>query len=118
MNRGEKVPRIPKDKKDIQDFYFVIDTDADNRVGEVLVIKNIDTDEEELVIAIFEKHKRIARRVIQLFLDSKAKASNVCMIVRRDNSNAEYMNGMLEKLGFRKQYSDFNGHFYLYETDC
>lgn len=117
MNRGEKVPRIPKDKKDIQDFYFVIDTDADNRVGEVLVIKNIDTDEEELVIAIFEKHKRIARRVIQMYLDLNGHASKIWMNVQKTNPNTGHIKNMLVELGFKEILDGENLYRYIYWDD-
>lgn len=96
IENGEQVKRVMDES---YDYYLIVDND-ENKVGELLVIWREENGDEELDIAIFEKHQRIAEKIIDDFIKNYAKYLVVTAVIRNVNPNKDYIGNMLTKLGF------------------
>ena len=100
ISSGESIKRIALHDGIPRDYYSIIDDNEDRQVGELLVAKDYDSDEEEIDIAMFIKHERIAEKIISQYIVSYAKATKITAVIRNSNSNFNYIKSMLESLGF------------------
>lgn len=93
---GETVKRIASNDAD----YYSIVSDNEQQIGELIVIKDCEYDEEELDIAIFVKHQRLAERVIAEYISSYAKSPRIVATIKESNPMFGYVKSMLTNLGF------------------
>ena len=112
---GEQVRRVTQ--FDNADYYSIM-SDSDKKVGELKVFKDLENDEEELIIAIFESHKKIAEKVIRNFIESYAKAEHVVVAVKENNRNHCYIKTILTNIGFGPmQHYNNSGYDFCYVYD-
>lgn len=118
LNLGAQVKRI-QNSGDRQYYSIFYD---DSVVGELIVTQR--ENEEEIMVAIFEKSKRLASAAIRSYLKEYAKKRYIVAILMPESPSFSYMEKLLKGIGFEPQkHFDIsakreyvNDHIYVYEN--